>query len=279
MAKTEVQRAFVYSFEEMARTICNNYLDNVEAYCNKEKIKDPITEEEMEPDEQLMRSIEEQIGISENAKNTFRQEILIRISSYARKGKQFEYMMQLGSGTVDLYPGITYLYTSKKWSWGAQTLETVRLGMNDHHYKFGNDYRATAWTEYNVNPWLAPSFTVRGHSNGNIIGRDPLLDPFQEPTRDPNDYAGTRVDVLMGVSLYSPKGRLKGARLSLEGGVPVIQSLDGPQPKIDWMANLNASYTFGGKKRREQSNQPAGIVMPEPKDSGKGGEASPGKGR
>jgi serine protein kinase len=91
LAKTEVQRAFVYSFEEMARTICNNYLDNVEAFCNKDRMKDPITEEEMEPDEQLMRSIEEQIGISENAKNTFRQEILIRISSYARKGRQFEY--------------------------------------------------------------------------------------------------------------------------------------------------------------------------------------------
>jgi serine protein kinase len=91
LAKIEVQRAFVYSFEEMARTMCNNYLDNVEAYCNKERIKDPITEEEMDPDEQLMRSIEEQIGISDNAKNTFRQEILIRISSYARKGKPFEY--------------------------------------------------------------------------------------------------------------------------------------------------------------------------------------------
>ncbi|HET9712333.1 MAG TPA: PrkA family serine protein kinase, partial [Pyrinomonadaceae bacterium] len=91
LAKIEVQRAFVYSFEEMARTMCNNYLDNVEAFCNKERLKDPITEEEMEPDEQLMRSIEEQIGISENAKNTFRQEILIRISSYARKGKPFEY--------------------------------------------------------------------------------------------------------------------------------------------------------------------------------------------
>jgi serine protein kinase len=91
IAKTEVQRAFVYSFEEMAKNMCNAYLDNVEAYCNKEKIKDPITEEELEPDERLMRSIEEQIGISENAKNTFRQEILIRISSYSRKGKAFEY--------------------------------------------------------------------------------------------------------------------------------------------------------------------------------------------
>src|SRR6266481_4569385 len=91
LAKNEIQRAFVYSFEEMAKTICDNYLDNVEAYCNKEKLKDAITEEEIEPDEKLMRSIEEQIGISENGKNTFRQEILIRISSHARKNKPFEY--------------------------------------------------------------------------------------------------------------------------------------------------------------------------------------------
>src|SRR3989441_5311072 len=91
ISKNDVQRAFVYSFEEMAKTLCDNYLDNVEAYCNKEKLKDAITEEEIEPDEKLMRSIEEQIGISENGKNTFRQEILIRISSHARKNKPFEY--------------------------------------------------------------------------------------------------------------------------------------------------------------------------------------------
>ena len=86
-----MQRAFVYSFEESARTLLNNYLDNVEAYCNKTKVRDPITEEDMEPDEQLMRSIEEQIGITENAKKTFREEILIRISSLARRGQTFDY--------------------------------------------------------------------------------------------------------------------------------------------------------------------------------------------
>lgn len=91
MAKKEVQRAFVYSYEESAETLFDNYLDNVEAYCNSAKVKDPITEEDIEPDEKLMRSIEEQIGISENVKKTFRDEILIRISSYARKGKKFEY--------------------------------------------------------------------------------------------------------------------------------------------------------------------------------------------
>jgi len=91
IAKKEVQKAFVYSYEESAKTLLDNYLDNVEAYCNKNKLKDPLTGEEMNPDEKLMRSIEEQIGISENAKKAFREEILIRISAYARKGKRFDY--------------------------------------------------------------------------------------------------------------------------------------------------------------------------------------------
>ncbi|ABZ82784.1 serine protein kinase, putative [Heliomicrobium modesticaldum Ice1] len=91
IAKKEVQKAFVYAYEESARTMLNNYLDNVESYCNGTKLQDPITDEEMDPDEKLMRSIEEQIGISENAKKAFREEILIRLSTYARKGKSFDY--------------------------------------------------------------------------------------------------------------------------------------------------------------------------------------------
>lgn len=91
IAKKEVQKAFVYSYEESAKTLMDNYLDNVEAFCNKNKLRDPLTGDEMNPDEKLMRSIEEQIGISENAKKAFREEILIRISAYARKGKRFDY--------------------------------------------------------------------------------------------------------------------------------------------------------------------------------------------
>ncbi|WNQ10167.1 PrkA family serine protein kinase [Paenibacillus aurantius] len=91
LAKKEIQKAFVYSFEESAKTLFENYLDNIEAYCNWGKIKDPLTGETMDPDERLMRSIEEQIGVSENAKKAFREEILIRMSSYSRKGKKFDY--------------------------------------------------------------------------------------------------------------------------------------------------------------------------------------------
>lgn len=91
IAKKEVQKAFVYSYEESAKTLMDNYLDNVEAYCNKNKLRDPLTGEEVSPDEKLMRSLEEQIGISENAKKAFREEILIRISAYARKNQRFDY--------------------------------------------------------------------------------------------------------------------------------------------------------------------------------------------
>ncbi|MGG4268520.1 PrkA family serine protein kinase [Peribacillus simplex] len=91
IAKNEVQKAFVYSYEESAKILMDNYLDNVEAYCNKSRLRDPLTGEEINPDEKLMRSIEEQIGISDNAKKAFREEILIRISAYARKGKRFDY--------------------------------------------------------------------------------------------------------------------------------------------------------------------------------------------
>lgn len=91
VAKKEVQKAFVYSFEEQAKALLNNYLDNVEAFCNSQKLRDPLTDELVDPDEKLMRSIEEQIGVSENAKKAFREEILIRLSSYARRGMKFDY--------------------------------------------------------------------------------------------------------------------------------------------------------------------------------------------
>lgn len=91
IAKREVQKAFVYSFEESARTLLNNYLDNVEAYCNHNKMRDQMTDEEVEPDEALMKSIEEQIGVGDTQRKAFREEILIRISSLARRGQSFDY--------------------------------------------------------------------------------------------------------------------------------------------------------------------------------------------
>ncbi len=89
LAKKEVQRAFVYSYEESAKTLLDNYLDNVDAYCNRTKVKDPITSDDVDPDERLMRSIEEQIGVSDNAKREFREGIMRSVASVSRRGNSF----------------------------------------------------------------------------------------------------------------------------------------------------------------------------------------------
>jgi serine protein kinase len=88
-AKIEVQRAFVHAYEDSTRALLGNYLDNAEAFINKSKVRDPLTDDYVEPDEKLMRSIEEQISVSDSAKKSFREEILIRLGAISRKGQTF----------------------------------------------------------------------------------------------------------------------------------------------------------------------------------------------
>jgi len=158
---------------------------------------------------------------------------------------KLEYPMQLGSGTYDLLPGLTYLGDSGPWSWGAQTLESVRLGRNSSGYRFGNDYRLSLWTAYGLTDWLAPSVRVDGRWWENIHGSDPAYGAVPHTPEARADLReGRRVDLLFGVGLYAPKGMLKGTRLMVEGGLPVYQWLKGPQLGTAWMLNLSATYAF-----------------------------------
>jgi serine protein kinase len=79
------------SFPNHRRGVFRVEPTNGEAFVSKQKLTDPLTEEEIDPDEKLMRSIEEQIGVTENAKRAFREEIMIRISTLARRGQKFDY--------------------------------------------------------------------------------------------------------------------------------------------------------------------------------------------
>jgi serine protein kinase len=88
VVKNEVQRAISADEESIAR-LCGNYIDNVKAYTQKEKIKNKYTGRDEEPDERLMRSIEEKIGITENRKDDFRQEMMNYIGALAIEGKTF----------------------------------------------------------------------------------------------------------------------------------------------------------------------------------------------
>ncbi|MGL5764938.1 MAG: serine protein kinase, partial [Sarcina sp.] len=87
----EITKAFIHSFKEQAESLFNNYLDNAEAYINKNKIKDGSTGEELNPDEEFMRSIEEQIGISEASAKGFRADVTSYMFYLVRSGSQIDY--------------------------------------------------------------------------------------------------------------------------------------------------------------------------------------------
>ena len=81
-----ITRAFVYSYQEQAETLFQNYLDHAEAYVNKSKVRDRNTKEELAPDEGFMKSIEEQIAIIGSAADGFRQEVIAYLWAANRRG-------------------------------------------------------------------------------------------------------------------------------------------------------------------------------------------------
>jgi serine protein kinase len=87
----EITRAFVYSYQEQAEALFQNYLDHAEAYVNKSKVKDRNTKEELSPDESFMKSIEEQIAIIGSAADGFRQEVIAYLWAANRRGEKIDY--------------------------------------------------------------------------------------------------------------------------------------------------------------------------------------------
>ncbi len=90
IVKNEVQRA-ISADEEAIAKLCSNYIDNVKAFTQKEKVQNKYTGQYEEPDERLMRSIEEKIEIPESRKDDFRREIMNYIGALAIEGKTFDY--------------------------------------------------------------------------------------------------------------------------------------------------------------------------------------------
>jgi serine protein kinase len=90
-ARTDVQKAFFVSFEKEAVTLLDNYLDNVEAYLDHNKLTDSITGEEIPPNEKLMRSIEEKVQVPEHGKDSYRNEIFRKVAMANRRGEPFDY--------------------------------------------------------------------------------------------------------------------------------------------------------------------------------------------
>jgi hypothetical protein len=158
-------------------------------------------------------------------------------------GNRLGYPMQLGSGSYSLIPGITYTGLSSGWGWGAQAKASVPLNENKHDYRLGNRYDLQVWGLHDLCRASAISLRLNGWHRENIHGEDSTLNQAMSPGNDPDLRAATRLDLLAGID-YRASGKLEGLRLTIEGGVPIYQDLDGPQLEMDWMVIGGLQFSF-----------------------------------
>ncbi|WP_455206138.1 hypothetical protein [Kaarinaea lacus] len=150
--------------------------------------------------------------------------------SVTRSNIQAPYAMQLGSGTYDLIPSVTYKDESGDNGWGGQFEYTFRIGENDNEYSLGDKLELTAWYVRRFGKYVHLAGRLDYLDWGEIDGKDKNIPAAMTPsgymvsTDDPKNYGGRRLDALLGLT-----GVFGMHRVGLEVGAPVYQDLNGPQ--------------------------------------------------
>ncbi len=162
------------------------------------------------------------------------------------KPKTVPYTMQLGSGTFSVEPGITYAGSTRLWNWGGETSGTIRIGNNKHKYRLGHRFLSSVWLTRRLSGWFAPSTSVSLRRWGRISGHDARLPqrPDAAPVANPRLQGGTRVELTLQLFIAAPSGIFQGQRLSLNGSLPIYQSLNGPQLEADGRLGASWQWTF-----------------------------------
>ena len=155
-------------------------------------------------------------------------------------GNVMPYAMQLGSGTFDLLPGITYTAQAESFSYGAQAQATIRLGENDRDYTLGDRYKLQSWVQMPVHQRVSLSFRLAYEDWDNISGEDDELNAMMTPTADADLQAGNLLSAGLGVNVTLPKGH----RVAVEYNKELEQDLDGPQMAQDDTLTLAWQLAF-----------------------------------
>lgn len=148
------------------------------------------------------------------------------------------YPVRTSSGSYDLMPGLTYRGQTEFWTWGMQAIGTIRTGRNTYGYELGDVVDLTPWLARRLNERWSASARLDEQIWTHIRGADARLDPALTEVNRPDLQGGRRLDLLFGMNYYLPDGRFPGQRFSVESGIPIYQSLHGPQLRARWLLTV-----------------------------------------
>jgi len=161
----------------------------------------------------------------------------------AGQTRRLPYPMQLGTGTYDFLPALTYNGHQDVWSWGSQISAEIRMNENHADYRVGDEYALTAWGAREWAKWVSTSLRVEWSQIVNHRGGDDAI-AGPVPTTDPGRRAAMRLDLLAGVNFIVPSTPLEGIRIAIEAGLPIYERVDGPALETDWLMTLGLQYAF-----------------------------------
>ncbi len=160
-------------------------------------------------------------------------------------GTHQPYGMQLGSGTWDIQPGITYLGQTEDYSWGAQASALLRTGENDNGYTLGNRLAITGWFARKFNDNLSASIRLTGQRVSRIDGSDPNITVTSmmktvSPGVETSNSGGDTLSGSVGINCLFENGH----RIAAEYQVPLDQDLDGIQMERNRTATIGWQYAW-----------------------------------
>lgn len=153
------------------------------------------------------------------------------------------YGMQLGSGTFDATPSLTFQKYKADLSFGAQLSAVIRLNENAQGYHLGHVYRFSAWSGKRLSASWSLSSHLNMTSTQNISGHDALIDKAVQAAQTAF-YGGARATFGLGVNWIGSQGILRGHRLAAEISGPIYEDLNGPQMSQEWGLILGYQKSF-----------------------------------
>jgi len=160
--------------------------------------------------------------------------------------------MQLGSGTFDLLPALTFVQQFADWSWGAQTNGVIRLeSESENNYRLGHQFEAVTWAGYNLSEWIGLNAGLSYAYTGELKGAQkdvgttgPMPGLRSVTTAFGENYGGERLDLIFGINLLKPGGRFEGHRLAVDLRLPLWQDLNGYQLETDSVLTVGWQMAF-----------------------------------
>ena len=166
--------------------------------------------------------------------------------------RQLPAAMQLGSGTIDLLPSLTYLYHGNCWSAGLQANGIYRTQTNAHDYRLGHRFGLDGWLSWCPREWVSFSGGLSYVWEEELAGVQSdvsLRPPFAParltvPTAFGTNYGGQRIEAIVGVNFLVPGGPLENHRLAFDVRLPLWQDVNGHRLGTDLTVTGGWQYAF-----------------------------------